>query len=74
MADKVVLVKFASWNCRGLNGTLKRNKIMTHVNSLGADIMFLQETHLKITRIILTYIKTGLVIYITQALIVNQGE
>lgn len=47
MADKEVLVKFASWNCRGLNGTLKRNKIMSHINSLGADIMFLQETHLK---------------------------
>lgn len=47
MSDNDIMVKFVSWNCRGLNGTLKRNKIMAHINSLGAEVMFLQETHLK---------------------------
>lgn len=46
MSDKETLVKFVSWNCKGLNGTLKRNKILTYIKGLGAD-MFLQETHLK---------------------------
>uniref|UniRef100_A0A3B3HYL6 L1 transposable element RRM domain-containing protein n=1 Tax=Oryzias latipes TaxID=8090 RepID=A0A3B3HYL6_ORYLA len=42
------LIRIMSWNCKGLNGTVKRNKILCHVNTMGADVMFLQETHLKI--------------------------
>lgn len=39
--------KFVSWNCKGLNGAVKRGNIMAHLRKLDADIIFLQETHLK---------------------------
>lgn len=32
---------------RGLNDIVKRSKVFTHLNSLHADILFLQETHIK---------------------------
>uniref|UniRef100_A0A8C7ZH32 Reverse transcriptase domain-containing protein n=1 Tax=Oryzias sinensis TaxID=183150 RepID=A0A8C7ZH32_9TELE len=48
MSDNETLIRIMSWNCKGLNGTVKRNKILSHVNTMGADVMFLQETHLKI--------------------------
>lgn len=38
---------FTSWNTRGLNEPVKRGKILSHLKSIGSDIMFLQETHLK---------------------------
>lgn len=41
-------VKFISWNVRGLNGPVKRAKVYQHLKLLSADIVFLQETHLKI--------------------------
>lgn len=40
--------QFISWNVRGLNGPVKRANIFQHLKFLGADIVFLQETHLKI--------------------------
>lgn len=38
---------FASWNVKGLNHPVKRNKVLSHLKSLSADVIFLQETHLK---------------------------
>ena len=42
-------VNFLSWNVKGLNSPVKRNKVFSHIHQLKADIMFLQETHLKAT-------------------------
>ena len=39
---------FVSWNVRGVNGTIKRGKVISH---LRGDIYFLQETHLKTSEI-----------------------
>lgn len=36
-----------SWNVRGLNDIVKRSKVFAHLNCLHADILFLQETHIK---------------------------
>uniref|UniRef100_A0A3P9HIW7 exodeoxyribonuclease III n=1 Tax=Oryzias latipes TaxID=8090 RepID=A0A3P9HIW7_ORYLA len=47
MSDNGTLIRIMSWNCKGLNGTVKHNKILSHVNTMEADVMFLQETHLK---------------------------
>lgn len=41
------LVQYVTWNCKGLNGAVKRGNIMAHLKKLGGDIIFLQETHLK---------------------------
>lgn len=42
-------VKLMSWNVRGLNGPVKRTKVFQHLKLHRADIVFLQETHLKIS-------------------------
>lgn len=39
---------FISWNCNGVNNPVKRSKILHHLQHLGAHIVYLQETHLKI--------------------------
>lgn len=39
-------ITFVSWNCRGLGGALKKGKVFSHLKSLSADIIFLQETHI----------------------------
>lgn len=41
-------VRFVSWNVKGLNGPVKRSKVFSHLKSLKADILFLQETHLRV--------------------------
>ena len=41
------VVKIISWNCKGLNGAIKRGNILSHSKKLEMDIGFLQETHLK---------------------------
>lgn len=41
------LVKFVTWNCKGLNGTIKRCNILAHLKKLDMDICFLQKMHLK---------------------------
>ena len=41
-------VSFISWNIRGMGNAVKRNKIFCHLRSFGPDIVFLQETHLKV--------------------------
>lgn len=38
---------FASWNVRGLGKPTKINKVLSHLDSLGVKIAYLQETHLK---------------------------
>lgn len=43
------VIRFISFNCKGLNNPIKRSKILHHLNHLGAQIVFLQETHLKIS-------------------------
>lgn len=39
---------FVSWNCKGVNAPIKRSKILQHLQHLGAHIVYLQETHLRI--------------------------
>lgn len=39
-------VRFMSWNVKGLNGPVKRGRILSHIKNLKTDIAFLQETHL----------------------------
>lgn len=41
------LVQFISWNTKGLNDAGKRGRVLTHLKKLNADIVFLQETHLR---------------------------
>ncbi len=38
-----------SRNVRGLNSPVKRGKVYAHLKKLGAEIVFLQETHIKTT-------------------------
>lgn len=40
-------LNFCSWNVNGINEPVKRGKVLAHLKSLQADIIFLQETHLK---------------------------
>lgn len=40
-------VTLASWNVRGLNNQIKRAKVFSYLKSITADILFLQETHIK---------------------------
>uniref|UniRef100_A0AAX7UEF8 exodeoxyribonuclease III n=1 Tax=Astatotilapia calliptera TaxID=8154 RepID=A0AAX7UEF8_ASTCA len=38
-------VKIVSWNVKGLGHIIKRGKVFSHLKSLKADVIFLQETH-----------------------------
>lgn len=40
-------IKLVSWNVRGLGHSIKRAKVFAHLNSLAADVLFLQETHIR---------------------------
>lgn len=42
-------ITFASWNVRGLGKSTKLNKVLSHLDNLGAQIAFNQETHLNIS-------------------------
>lgn len=42
-------VKLISWNVRGLNGPIKRAKIFQNIQFHKAGVVFLQETHLKLS-------------------------
>ena len=44
--------RFVSWNVRGVNGAIKRGKVISHLKQLKVDICFLQETHLKASEIL----------------------
>lgn len=39
-------INFITWNVKGMNNVIKRNKIFSHLRQLNADIAFLQETHI----------------------------
>lgn len=39
-------MKFVSFNVNGLNGPVKRKRVLTHLKKLRIDIAFIQETHL----------------------------
>lgn len=41
-------VRFLSWNVKGLNGPVKRTRIFSHLKQLKTDVLFLQETHLRL--------------------------
>lgn len=41
-----ILVECISWNCRGLQKSVKVKQVMTRIKQLKAKIIFLQETHL----------------------------
>jgi len=43
-------ITFTSWNVRGLGHAIKRAKVFSHLKSLSADVMYLQETHIRPTR------------------------
>lgn len=40
-------INFITWNVRGLGGQIKRSRVFSHLKYLSADIVFLQETHLR---------------------------
>ena len=40
------VVKFVSFNVNGLNGPVKRKRVLTYLKKLKIDIAFIQETHL----------------------------
>ncbi len=40
-------VRLISWNTKGMNNTVKMDKVLTRLQHLKGDVMFLQETHLK---------------------------
>lgn len=42
------LLRFTSWNVKGLNSQIKRNKILNHLKQLNTKIALIQETHLTI--------------------------
>lgn len=42
-------LKFCSWNCRGFNNPVKRSKVLHHLQHMGAKIIYLQETHLRVS-------------------------
>ena len=46
MADNIT-VNCISWNTKGLNHIIKRNRVLSHLRSLEVNIAFLQETHLR---------------------------
>lgn len=45
--EKKVDLTFCTWNVKGVNEPVKRGKMLSHIKSLKADVIFLQETHLK---------------------------
>jgi hypothetical protein len=50
LSSRGVGITFTSWNVRGLGHSIKTAKVFSHLKSLAADIIFLQETHIKPTR------------------------
>ncbi len=40
-------INFVSWNVQGMGHPIKRGKVFAHLKSLSADIIFLQETHIR---------------------------
>lgn len=44
-------IRFISWNVKGANQPTKINKIISHLQDLKGDIVFMQETHLPTSQI-----------------------
>ena len=44
-----VRVNIISWNIKGANHVIKRNRVLSHLRTMDVNIAFLQETHLKNT-------------------------
>lgn len=42
-------VTFASWNVRGLGKPTKINRVLSHLDTLGVKVAFIQETHLTLS-------------------------
>lgn len=40
--------KFVTWNVKGLNNPNKRSRVFSHLRKLRADVVYLQESHLRI--------------------------
>lgn len=40
-------VRLISWNTKGMNNMIKTGKVLTQLQYLKGDVMFLQETHLR---------------------------
>lgn len=40
-------VKFLSWNVKGMNNPVKRSRVFSHLKKLRADVIYLQESHLR---------------------------
>lgn len=40
-------INLVSWNVHGLGHSIKSSKVFAHLNSLAADVSFLQETHIR---------------------------
>lgn len=40
-------LKFTSWNVKGLNSPVKRNKVINYLKQLNTSIAFIQETHFR---------------------------
>lgn len=47
MNNEEGVVKLIAWNCKWLNRAVKRGNVLARLQRLGADIAFLQKTHLK---------------------------
>ncbi len=45
-------LRLVFWNTKGVKNAIKASKILTHLQDLKADIMFLQETHLRTSDIL----------------------
>lgn len=41
-------VRFISWNVKGMNAPVKRSRVFSHLKQLKADVLFLQETNLRL--------------------------
>lgn len=41
---------FVTWNCKGINNPVNRSKVLHYLRQLRAHIIFLQETHLKVSQ------------------------
>ena len=39
-------INLMTWNVNGLNNPMKKKKVLSHINSKGSDLIYLQETHL----------------------------
>lgn len=42
-------VNFVSWNIKGMGSPIKRSRVFIHLKRLNADIVFLQQTHIRTT-------------------------